>query len=439
MTDILIASVPIHGHVTPLLAAAAGLFARGHHVRFLTGARFEAAVRRTGSTFLTLPAEADYDDRLLEQAAASADTPRPKGLAGLRYDVRNSFFAPARAQYDALLEHLRQPTDAVVTDPTFLGAALLTSHPRHTRPPVVIGGVLPLQLSSADVAPFGLGLQPLLGRAGRSVVGRSRNHLLRFLVERVVFGPVQRDFDALHRSVHGAPAGTFIIDWISAADAIVQFSVPSFEYPRSDAQLPVWFAGPIAQPVDAPLPAWWNELPGRRVVAVTQGTIANGDLGQLVRPTIEALAAEDVLVVVTTGGPAVDVLGPLPDNVRAAAFLPYERLFAHVDAFVTNGGFGGVHYALRAGVPLVVAGASEDKPEVAARAAWSGTGVNLHTGSPRPNAVRKAVRRVLDDPRYREAAGKAAAEISQARGVDALLDAVLDAVRDVEPAPRARG
>jgi hypothetical protein len=49
---------------------------------------------------------------------------------------------------------------------------------------------------------------------------------------------------------------------------------------------------------------------------------------------------------------------------------------------VTNGGYGGVQMALSYGVPLVVAGASEDKPEVGARVAWSGAGLNLKTGKP---------------------------------------------------------
>jgi UDP:flavonoid glycosyltransferase YjiC (YdhE family) len=43
-------------------------------------------------------------------------------------------------------------------------------------------------------------------------------------------------------------------------------------------------------------------------------------------------------------------------------------LLPHVDAMVTNGGYGGVQQALAHGVPLVVTGDSEDKPEVAARA-----------------------------------------------------------------------
>lgn len=65
MSYYLIASVPVHGHVSPLLAVAAGLVERGHHVRFLTGARFSTVVENTGSTFVALPEDADFDDRLL--------------------------------------------------------------------------------------------------------------------------------------------------------------------------------------------------------------------------------------------------------------------------------------------------------------------------------------------------------------------------------------
>jgi UDP:flavonoid glycosyltransferase YjiC (YdhE family) len=49
---------------------------------------------------------------------------------------------------------------------------------------------------------------------------------------------------------------------------------------------------------------------------------------------------------------------------------------------------------------LVVAGDSEDKPEVAARVDWSGVGVNLRTGRPSPAMVARAVRRVLERRSY---------------------------------------
>ncbi|MHA7292440.1 glycosyltransferase [Arthrobacter sp. HLT1-21] len=121
----------------------------------------------------------------------------------------------------------------------------------------------------------------------------------------------------------------------------------------------------------AELPEWWDELDaGRPLVHVTQGTVANRDFSDLVRPTIDGLADDDVLVVVSTGGrPAGSLDGPLPANVRVSSYLPYDELLPKTDVLVTNGGYGGVHFALRHGVPLVVAGETEEKTEVSARVA----------------------------------------------------------------------
>jgi hypothetical protein len=73
-------------------------------------------------------------------------------------------------------------------------------------------------------------------------------------------------------------------------------------------------------------------------------------------------------------------VGALPANVRFAAFLDYSRLMPRVDVFVTNG-YGSLHAALAHGVPIVVAGDTEDKAENAARVPWSGAGINLRTGT----------------------------------------------------------
>jgi UDP:flavonoid glycosyltransferase YjiC (YdhE family) len=67
---------------------------------------------------------------------------------------------------------------------------------------------------------------------------------------------------------------------------------------------------------------------------------------------------------------------------------------------VTNGGWGGVLASLAAGVPLVVAGGTLDRPEIARRMAWSGAGIDLRTGTPSPRRVRAAVAQVLADPSY---------------------------------------
>jgi UDP:flavonoid glycosyltransferase YjiC (YdhE family) len=105
---------------------------------------------------------------------------------------------------------------------------------------------------------------------------------------------------------------------------------------------------------------------------------------------------------------------------------------------ITNGGYGGVQMALAQGVPLAVAGTTEDKPEVAARVAWSGAGINLKTAAPTPAQVRDAVRALLGDPRYRGRARALQAEHARydavARGVD-LLERLIATGR---PVPRSQ-
>jgi UDP:flavonoid glycosyltransferase YjiC (YdhE family) len=53
------------------------------------------------------------------------------------------------------------------------------------------------------------------------------------------------------------------------------------------------------------------------------------------------------------------------------------------------------------GIPLVGAGLTEDKADVNARVAWSGVGINLATNAPTKEALRDAVRTVLDQRGYR--------------------------------------
>jgi UDP:flavonoid glycosyltransferase YjiC (YdhE family) len=216
------------------------------------------------------------------------------------------------------------------------------------------------------------------------------------------------------------------VDWGRHADALVQFSVPQFEYPRSDAPSTLNFVGPMsATGSQAPLPVWWSDLDGSRpVVHVTQGTVANFDYGQAIAPTLRALADDDVLVVVTTGNRPLDTLPPLPANARAATYLPYDELLPRTSVYVTNGGYGGVQYALRYGVPIVATGGNEDKPEVGARVAWSGVGRRIRSDHPSPRALRRDILGVLNQPRFREASRRVAAEMAAAPGFAGFADII---------------
>jgi UDP:flavonoid glycosyltransferase YjiC (YdhE family) len=266
---------------------------------------------------------------------------------------------------------------------------------------------------------------------------RQRNAALA-AVNRRILGAVNRIGDGLYRQAHGQPLPCSLVDWGSRADAIVQFTVPAFEYPRSDAPATLHFAGPLrVTGARTALPDWWHELDGTRpVVHVTQGTAANFDFRQVIAPTLEALADEDVLVVVSTGGRPLDTLPALPKNARAARAGHRGDRLPRTDVYVTNGGYGGVQYALRYGVPIVATGGKEDKPEVGARVAWAGVGRRLRTERPTPKALRKNILAVLAQPRYRDASRRIAAAMAATPGFDGLatvVDQLVGEAKDSEP------
>ncbi len=419
MSSVIIATVPIHGHVTPLLPVARHLVARGDRVRFITGSRFADVVTATGATHVCLPDSADFDDRvdLRERFPDRVDLKGPKAIA---FDIEHVFIEPSRAQHDAVMEaHASEPADALLTDPMFTGGSHIVGHPREARPAVVVCGVIPLPMASLDVAPFGLGLPPA------KVFNRTRNRALSALT-RPIFRRVDRMADDTNHELHGEALGYPILDWARHADAVAQFTVPAFEYPRRDAPASLHFIGPAsANGSQAPQPTWWAELDdGRPVVHVTQGTIANKDYTQLIEPTLEALADDDVTVVVATGGRPLDTLPPLPANARAAEYLDYDELLPRTSVFVTNGGYGGVQYALRHGVPIVATGGKEDKPEVGGRVKWAGVGLRLRTDAPSQHALRRAIRAVLREPRYRDTSRRIAADMALSTGVDGLTTIV---------------
>jgi MGT family glycosyltransferase len=243
-------------------------------------------------------------------------------------------------------------------------------------------------------------------------LGRPRNRVLNAAMRRVIFRGAQRQAEQLRESLGLRPLPGYFLDWSTRlADRFLVPSVPEFEYHRSDLPPSVEFVGaflPAGTEAGWTPPSWWPDLATARaakrpVVLVTQGTLAT-DPDNLLRPTIAALAEQDVLVIATSGGPDPSTVlaeHDRPANVRIAPFLPFTELLPMVDVMVTNGGYGGVQLALAFGVPVVGAGTTEDKMEVNARVAHSGAGVSLKVDRPTPAQVSAGVRTVLDDPVYR--------------------------------------
>ena len=426
MAEILIAACPPVGHVAPLLNVARGLASSGHDVTFLTSARHAGKIRAAGADPHPLPYGADYDD-----SSFDADLPgraETSGVARVNFDVKHIFVRPLPHQAAALEElTAARQFDAILTDAFFLGVLPMLLGDRASRPPVLTYSTTPLFLTSRDTAPGGTGILP-----GTGALGRLRNRALGVVAQKVLLRASHRAAEKMLDALGLPKLPVFVLDSAILADRLIVPTIPEFEYHRSDLPANVRFVGAVTPaPADDFLaPPWWPELDGRKpVVHVTQGTIDNADLSRQIEPTIDALRDEDVTLVVSTGGRPVSQLRvPLPDNTFVAEYIPHDVLLPHVDVMITNGGYGAVQRALMAGVPLVVAGNTEDKPEVAARVEHFGAGVNLRTGTPTAGELRHAVRQVLEGDQYRTAASNLQSAYGRRDGIAeiaALVDEVI--------------
>jgi MGT family glycosyltransferase len=408
--------MPAAGHIGPLLPIARELVRRGHDVAWYSGSHVRDDVEATGARYLP-PVQA----RDVDPAGLDAEFPEragKRGLARFRFDMREVFIAAVPDQVADLETHVAAFRPDVLVPETAMAAACAVVDHRQGIPWATCN-ITVLVFSSRDTAPFGLGLAP-----PSSAVGRMRNRLVAAAIDRTLFAPINRDYHAMRTRLGLPPTSDGFVDLTLSPHLYLQPTAPSFEYPRSDLPPQVRFVGPLLPPApeDFTPPSWWEELSGPEpVVLVTQGTIAT-DPSELLLPALEALRDEPVRVLAVTGGPDPAALPAPPPNARVERYVPFGVVMPRVAALISNGGYGGLHHALVHGVPVVVVGATEEKPELVARVNWSGVGVGIRTQRPRPQRLRAAVRRVLAEPRFRERADVLRAEMAAYGGPTRAAD-----------------
>lgn len=412
MSTFLFASIPIPAHTANPIPFAQRLVERGHEVLWYSGKVFHDQLAAVGATPLPYVEAEDFGGVEFEQ-----HFPQFAGLSGVKA-IKTAFADIFVGQALPRVADLRQilaehDVDAMLCDELMYGVGLTSE---LTGVPWATFGDGPLAYFEPDNPPFGPGLSPM-----RGPVGRLRNRTVDWVGRKVIFAESQRRYDHARSELGLPPANRPVLEQMLSPYLHLHGAVPSFDYPRKQLPAHIHWVGALRPdtPTEWLRPDWWSEVTSssRPVVLVSQGTI-RPDLTELVVPALRALADEDVTVVVTTGqADPIDLeraySGALPANVKIAKFVPYDLLLPHVSCFVTNGGYTGVTLALHHGVPLVQAGTTEEKSEIAARIAWTGVGRKLGTTRPKPRAVRDAVADVLSDARYAAAARRVQAEMAE--------------------------
>jgi MGT family glycosyltransferase len=418
---ILIASIPAAGHLNPLLSIASVLVESGHEVAVQVSEDLRAAVESAGHRFLSEIPNAQTSGGYYFETYPERMQKSP-GMEMTGYDLVHFFARNIAAQSASLKMALHDfPADLILADSIYWGTLPMLVGPRDKRPAIAHLGVSVVNIGSGKNIPM---------RPGETPEQREAELQLR---ERFMLQPAQQAVNAALAGL-GYPAlpCPILEAMTELPDLYLHPGIESFEYPDSNSK--VRYIGALPTPAgQLKLPEWWQQIDRtKHLVLVTQGTVANRDLGQVIAPALVALGGrEDVTIIVTTGGQPVESIPvAIPSNTRIASFLPYAQIMPEIDLLITNGGYGTVNMAISHGVPIISAGLTEDKEEVSAHVQWSGAGIDLRTNQATPEAIKHAVDEIFTRPGYRKRAQQLSLEFASHDVESELLSLIEECVRD---------
>jgi len=179
------------------------------------------------------------------------------------------------------------------------------------------------------------------------------------------------------------------------------------------------FVGPSIQDRGTETEFPWDRLREGKRLLVSLGTV-NAERGtSFYAQLAEGLADDPVQVILSAPR---ELLGPLPDNFLAQDYLPQLALLSHVDAVVCHAGQNTVSEALAHGRPLVVTPIKDDQGLIATQVVNAGAGLRVRWGRLRTVDLQTAIRRVLAEPAFGEAAAVVQRSFVEAGGAPRAAD-----------------
>ena len=419
---ILIASIPGAGHLNPLLSIASLLVESGHEVAVQVNEDLRTVVEAAGHRFLSEIPNAQTSAGYYFESYPERMQMSP-GMEMTGYDLVHFFARNIPAQSASLKMALYDfQADLILADSIYWGTLPMLVGPRDKRPAIAHLGVSVVNIGSGKNIPM---------RPDETSEQREAERQLR---ERFMLQPAQQAVNAALGSLGYPPLPCPILEAMTELpDLYLHPGIESFEYPDSNSK--VRYIGALPTPSGQPaLPDWWQQIDRtKRLVLITQGTIANRDFGQVIAPALVALGGrEDVTIIVTTGGQPVESIPvAIPSNARIASFLPYAQIMPEIDLLITNGGYGTVNMAISHGIPIISAGLTEDKEEVSAHVQWSGAGIDLRTNQATPEAIKHAVDEIFTQPGYRKRAQQLSLEFASHDVEAELLSLIEECVPEI--------
>jgi MGT family glycosyltransferase len=270
--------------------------------------------------------------------------------------------------------------DAVIIDANCWGAAAAAE--KSGVPWLMFWPYFPVK-RSPGIPPFGPGLRPMPGMAGRI-----RDGLIGPLVTGVQKTSMLQPVNDIRTAIGLARADS-VDGLLDRAPLILVASARPFDYPRSDQNGRLHMIGPCEfEPPGQGDAGWLDDIAGP-LVLVTMSSERQDDAA-LGISAMTALAQEPVHVVATFPAGIPDGIA-LPANASAVQFVPHSAVLDRAVVAVTHGGMGATQKALSRGVPVCVVPFGRDQFEVARRVEVARCGTRLPARRLTPDRLRNKV------------------------------------------------
>ena len=403
------------GNTPPEFAVMRRLVQRGHNVRVLGDPTLEAEATAMGCAFTAWTSAPHLKSRRPEDAVIK-DWQFRNPLKGMDVYLKEFLAGPApqwAADVEAVLA--AHPCDAAVVDFALPAAAI----PIEARKLPLIGLVPNIWiLPTRGIPPIGPGFAP-----ASNPLASLRDVAMRAITTRL-FNKALPALNATRARYGLAPADS-VVKLMNMGRMLVLTS-PAFDFTSPYLPKNVAYAGPI---LDDPTwaTAWQPPWPPNDTRPLVVVGLSSGfqDQAAALNRIADALATLPVRAVITLGQgiePAAVPSRRRAGDVVVVPRAPHSALIPKARVLVTHCGHGTTIKGLAAGVPMLCLPMGRDQNDTAARVVHRGAGIRLKPTASSPE-IAKALRKLLDDPRYREAAAALGAKIASGAGcVDAIAE-----------------
>ena len=398
------------GDLHPVMGLGLGLQERGHDVVLATSEFYREKIAAAGLEFSPLRPLAAPDDPQLVRRVMDFRT-------GPEYLIRTLLLPHVRDMYDDMSK-VTEGADFLISGEVVVAAPLIAEKRGIPWAAAILAPFSFFSAHDPPVVPFVPGTQ-LLTRAPPFVQRRLLD-VARFLTRNWGEPIVQ-----LRRSLGLQPTRhPLLLDRFSPYLNLAMFSSvlgrPQPDWPPNTVQTGFVFYDEESKAVPEPLQRFLDS--GPQPVTFTLGSTAVMDPGRFFEESAAAahLLSRRALLLMGKNTPPAN----LSQDVFAADYAPYSRVFPQSACVVHQGGVGTTAQALRAGVPQLVMPYAFDQPDNAARVIRIGTGLGLSRQRYRADRVARRLDKLLASSAYAGHAGDAARRVGAENGASAACDSV---------------